>query len=425
MDRRRKREYQKHRRSEKWLILNKDFKESVKCAKKDFYKNMMKDLMSKNTAHWYSSIKRMTSHDQQKYQNIIIPEINNLSDEEQAQKLSDHFSAIPNEYNQLKSEDIQIDPVNKEDIPQIKEVEVWMLLSQLKNNKSTVKGDISVRIFKEFAALIAEPLTHVYNSSLLQGLYPGIYKNEISTPIPKKYPVKNMEGMRNISGLLTADKVFEKLLSEMIISDMKMKADVAQFGNQKKTSIQHYLIKMIHKILTAVDNNSRKNIFAVVANMIDWNSAFVRQCPKLGIKSFQENGVRKSLIPLLISYFQDRFQSVKWRGIITPPKRINGGGPQGATLGILEYLSQTNNSADCVNSEERFKFVDDLTVLEIVNLLTIGLCSFNVKHQVPNDINQHNQFINPEDLKSQEYLDKISSWTDQHLMKINSKKLRI
>ena len=132
LDRRRKREYQKHRRSEKWLILNKDFKESVKCAKKDFYKNMMKDLMSKNTSHWYSSIKRMTSHDQQKYQNIIIPEINNLSDEEQAQKLSDHFSAIPNEYNQLKSEDIPIDPVNKEDIPQIKEVEVWMLLSQLK-----------------------------------------------------------------------------------------------------------------------------------------------------------------------------------------------------------------------------------------------------------------------------------------------------
>ena len=95
---------------------------------------------------------------------------------------------------------------------------------------------------------------------------------------------------------------------------------------------------MIHKILTAVDNNSRKNIFAVVANMIDWNSAFVRQCPKLGIKSFQENGVRKSLIPLLISYFQDRFQSVKWRGIITPPKRINCGGPQGATLGYLNIF---------------------------------------------------------------------------------------
>ena len=128
----------------------------------------------------------------------------------------------------------------------------------------------------------------------------------------------------------------------------------------------------------------------MVAHMIDWDSAFVRQCPKLGVESFQKNGVRNSLIPTLISYFQDRHQSVKWRGIITSPKKINGGGPQGATLGILEFLSQSNNSADCVGQDERFKFVDDLTVLEIVNLITVGLSSFNLKHQVLNDMLENN-----------------------------------
>ena len=95
---------------------------------------------------------------------------------------------------------------------------------------------------------------------------------------------------------------------------MKDKADIAQFGNEKQTSIQHYLIKMINRIQEALDNNSRRKIFAVIANMIDWNSAFVRQCPKLGIESFQKNGVRNALIPLLVSYFQERHQSVKWRG---------------------------------------------------------------------------------------------------------------
>ena len=207
-----------------------------------------------------------------------------------------------------------------------------------------------------------------------------IYKFEISTPVPKKYPVESVSNMRNISGLLTADKIFEKLLSEIIIGDMKDKADIAQFGNEKQTSIQHYLIKMIHKIQKALDKNSKRQIFAVIANMIDWNSAFVRQCPKLGIESFQRNGVRNTMIPLLVSYFQDRYQTVKWRGFNSSPRLINGGGPQGATLGILEYLSQTNNSADCVYTEDRFKFVDDLTIIEIVNLLTIGISSFNTKH---------------------------------------------
>ena len=85
---------------------------------------------------------------------------------------------------------------------------------------------------------------------------------------------------------------------------------------------------MIHRIHTALDNNSRRQIFAVVASFIDWNSAFVRQCPKLGIESFQKNGVRNSLIPILVSYFQERYQTVKWRGFNSSPKRINGGGPQ-------------------------------------------------------------------------------------------------
>ena len=425
IDRARKREYSKHRRSEKWKILNSDFKKGVKCAKKSFYQKMMSELMSKNSSQWYSSVKRITSHDQQKFDKIIVPELNNFSDEEQANKIADHFAKIPNQYNQLRLDDIHISQINDKDIPQFKEVEIWMLLSNLKTNKSTIQTDISARIYKEFAAHLAEPLTHVYNTSLTQGQYPKIYKYEISTPVPKKYPVESMEQLRNISGLLIADNIFEKLLSEMIISDMKKTADVAQFGNQKQTSIQHYLIKMIHKITTAVDNNARRDIFAVVASMVDWNSAFVRQCPKLGILSFQKNGVRNSLIPLLVSYFQERHQSVKWRGFTTSPKMINGGGPQGATLGILEFLSQTNNSADCVGPEERFKFVDDLTVLEIVNLLTVGLCSLNIKNQVPNDIKEDNQFIHPENLKSQEYLNEISAWTDSMKMKINTNKTKI
>ena len=96
---------------------------------------------------------------------------------------------------------------------------------------------------------------------------------------------------------------------------------------------------MVHRILTVLDNNSRKETFAVIASMIDWNNAFPRQCPKLGVQFFIENGVRPALIPVLINYFQDREMSVKWHGCRSVPKKIHGGGPQGATLGILEYLA--------------------------------------------------------------------------------------
>ena len=137
-----------------------------------------------------------------------------------------------------------------------------------------------------------------------------------------------------------------------------------------------------------------------------------------------KNGVRPSLIPVLINYFQDRNMSVKWHGCYSVPKLVKGGGPQGATLGLLEYLSQSNESSDCVDVADRFKFVDDLSILEIVNLLTVGITCFNIKQQVPSDIPPHNQFIPAENLESQVWLDKIDEWTDNQKMIINGKKTK-
>ena len=116
--------------------------------------------------------------------------------------------------------------------------------------------------------------------------------------------------------------------------------------------------------------------------------------------------------------------SVKWHGQRSVPRKVNGGGPQGATLGILEYLSQSNNCADLVNEEDRFRFVDDLSVLEIVNLLTVGLTSYNLKHRIPADIPLHNQYIPADNLQSQDWLTKINEWTLNQKMMINEQKTK-
>ena len=336
--------------------------------------------------------------------------------------IADKFSSIQNEYEPLKDDDVTIPAFEQDDVPQFQPSKIWFHLAKLKTNKATVPGDFPAKLSKHFAAYLAEPLTDVINTSIRRGEYPQLYKFEVSTPVPKAYPPQNTSEIRNISGLLTFDKIMEKLISELIIGDMSSSLDPAQYGNQKGVSIQHYLTKMIHRILTALNNNSRKDTFAVVANLIDWNNAFPRQCPKLGIESFIQNGVRPALIPVLVNYFQDREMSVKWHGCRSVPRKINGGGPQGTTLGLLEYLSQSNHSADMVNKDDRFKFIDDLSVLEIVNLLTVGLTSFNLRQQVPSDVPQHNQFIPPESLESQKWLNEINDWTIRQKMVVNEKK---
>ena len=68
--------------------------------------------------------------------------------------------------------------------------------------------------------------------------------------------------------------------------------------------------------------------------------------------------------------------------------------------------------------------MDDLTILEVINLLTIGLSSFYAKSQVPSDIPEHGQFVQSDNLKSQDYLNQINAWTEDHKMVISEKKTK-
>ena len=72
-----------------------------------------------------------------------------------------------------------------------------------------------------------------------------------------------------ISGLLNFSKIIDNILAEYIADDMQYKRDKSQYGNQKKISIQHYLVNMLHKILTSLDENTSNKSIAVLLKMVD------------------------------------------------------------------------------------------------------------------------------------------------------------
>ena len=58
-----------------------------------------------------------------------------------------------------------------------------------------------------------------------------------------------------------------------MISNMSHLRDKSQYGTEKGISVNHYLIKMIHEILTSVDKNSSNEKFALIYTMIDTGRA--------------------------------------------------------------------------------------------------------------------------------------------------------
>jgi len=69
-----------------------------------------------------------------------------------------------------------------------------------------------------------------------------------------------MEQLRPISNLPNCDKIQERIISEMVIHDMNDNLDPSQYGNLKKTSIQHYLVRMMHRIISNLDRNTKGEV---------------------------------------------------------------------------------------------------------------------------------------------------------------------
>ena len=87
-----------------------------------------------------------------------------------------------------------------------------------------------------------------------------------------------------------------------------------------------------------------------------------------------------------------------------------------------DYLSQSNDNANCIS--ESFKFVDDLSFLEIINLLSVGIASYNVRTHVPSDVLVNSQVIPATNLKTQDQLRVINDWTNKKKMRLNIKKTK-
>ena len=179
------------------------------------------------------------------------------------------------------------------------------------------------------------------------------------------------------------------------------------------------MVAFLDKVLAMLDESDGHA--AVIAALIDWSSAFDRQDPTLAIHKFYKMGVRASLIPILVSYLQERKMTVKFNGSNSSIHGLPGGGPQGTLLGGIEYLVNSNDNADFLEDDEKFKYVDDLSILEFVALAGL-LCEYNFRLHVASDISIDSYFLPTNNINMQEYLNQISEWTNTNLMVLNETK---
>ena len=101
--------------------------------------------------------------------------------------------------------------------------------------------------------------------------------------------------------------------------------------------------------------------------------------------------------------------------------KLCGGFPQGSLIGQDCYLGASHDAAEEVNPEDKFRYIDDLEILELIMMSGI-LVDYDVHQQVPSDIPIGTQYLPSSETKTQTHLDQLAAWTDRNKMLLNPAK---
>ena len=207
---------------------------------------------------------------------------------------------------------------------------------------STHPLDLPQKLRREYQVFLTLPLKDIFNTCLNEQIYPDLWKVEYVTPLQKVPEVYELSQIRKIACTSDTSKLFEGFLKEWILNDIEDNLDPSQFGGRKGSGTEHLVVCYIDRVLKLLD--SRTASAAVISAAADFVSAFDKTDPSLTALKFINIGIRPSLIPILISYMSNRKMIVKFKGILSQPYELVGGGPQGTLLGGLQYII---TSDDC------------------------------------------------------------------------------
>jgi hypothetical protein len=416
--RRVQRELIKNGKSQKYKSLKSKFRTQKRKSVKSFYSNFVKELKTSKPSNWFGMVKKLGGLEGRVKGKVAVESLKGLTDQQAVEEVAKSMAAVSQSYKPIDL--TQLPCYLPAEAPiQLNIFQILQKLKSINKTRSTLPIDIPDKLRNECALDIAEPLTDIINSCFSNGIFPVMWRREWVSALPK--PNRDLEtcsDLRKIASTSDYSKIFEKCLMQFITEDIGHKIDIQQFASKKGMGTEHLIVCMMDRVLSLLD---KPGMTAVIRSAADWASAFDRTDPTTSIQKFIRMGVRSSLVPILVQFLTNRKMSVKFNNAESGIFTLIGGGPQGSQIGQETYIVASDDNADHVSENNRYKFCDDLNILELV-MLGDALVEYDVLQHVPSDVGINQMFIDPEKCQTQTNLDGIAAWTDNNLMKLNEAK---
>ena len=324
-----------------WRNLRNKVNKLIISAKNRYYNTRVSHLKSTNPADWYKQIKIITKRNNTSPE-IAVPGVE-LNDNDYCDKTADainkHFISIASELAPLDRSCLPAFLPSPCVCPEVQPYQVHTMLKKIKCNKAGVTDDLPPRVIREFACELSHPLANILNMSFQQGLVPRQWKTSQVVPIPKSQPPPIRE-LRPISLTSQFAKIAESFITKWLLEDISEYIDIHQYGNRPGLSTTHYLVRLLH----CVFENCEKSKSVSTIACTDFSKAFDRLDHNILIRKLIEYNVRPCIIEWIISFLDNRLQSVKYHGVLSPYITNHAGVPQGTKLGPILFLIMFNDA---------------------------------------------------------------------------------
>ena len=195
--------------------------------------------------------------------------------------LADNIPATDTHFSQYLSDSTNV--TNSLFLNPVTEDEIVRVVAQLKPKKSKGHDELDMCLIKKLIPYIVVPLKHIFNLSLLSGVFPDSMKIARVIPLFKTGNTKEFSNYRPISLLPQFSKILEKIYHSRLMAfiDINQILYKSQYGFRKEMSTSLAIIELVEEITNSLDNHE-----STVGVFIDLKRHSIQLITASSLKSF-------------------------------------------------------------------------------------------------------------------------------------------